>query len=143
MVENGPPFAQPHGQRHLAVAGIAVDVAHVIDVEHGGGQQAAHGGGQYGQPAQALGMQIEGSQYAQQPKKHEHRHIPQPTIAIRFAAQPHGVSDGRQQGRGPQQHEYQPAAQVAAKSDEQQRQPRYGRRQPGEQHAPAHGVWGQ
>ena len=88
--------AQPGGGGGFAGLAVAFDVAHIVDVQHGGGEQAAAGGGQPAFWRAAALLQVGAALHAEQAEKQEYADFAQPVVAIGMAAE--GVGEGGGEG---------------------------------------------
>ncbi len=136
VIGDGAIATEAHRQGDLAAGGIGFDVAHVVDVEHGGSQQATGGRGQQQIPLQGLGKEVVGAEHPQQAEEEEHRDIAKAAITVRSLA--HRVGHRSDDGRPAQHHERQDLQPRLPEGAAQQQQAARHRRQRGQCHRHAH-----
>ena len=88
--------AQPGGGGGFAGLAVAFDVAHIVDVQYGSGEQAAAGGGQPAFGRAAALLQVGAALHAEQAEEQEDADFAQPVVAVGVAAE--GVGEGSGEG---------------------------------------------
>ncbi len=76
------PAPQPHGQRALARAAVGVQVAHVVDHQDRGGQQAHRHGQRQRLPCELLGLHVVGAGHGHQAEEEEHEQLAEALVAV-------------------------------------------------------------
>ena len=95
----GAPLPQANCQGHLAVGGISVDVAQVVDHEQGAGKQADPAGRGPQPPRHRAGLDVGGAHRGHQAEEDEDEDLPQAGVAVGVGAS--GVEPGGRDRRGP------------------------------------------
>ena len=102
--------AEFDGKGLFAGTAVAGDVADVVDVKHGGGEQTAAGGGQEQGRVPAAALQVVAAEDAKQAEEGEDADFAEGMIAVGAAA--NGVGDGGGDGKRAEAEEDEEAAPV-------------------------------
>ena len=109
--------AEFDGDGAFADGGIAVNVAHVVHMQHGGGEQAAAGCGQKHRRAVTAALQVVAADDAEQAEKAEDAGFAEGMVAVGVAAD--GVGDGGEDGKRAKQEKQQKVAPAGRADGEQ------------------------
>ena len=97
--------AEFDGDGAFADSSVAVNVAHIVDVQHRGGEQAAAGRGQQHRRGVAAALQVIAADDAEQAEEAENTDFAEGVVAVSVAT--HGVGDGGEDGERAEQQEQQ------------------------------------